>query len=362
MTLLLTITKLVNKFYIYGIFMTYTITSTERNNEKASDHETKAMLYLMNFHQNSDEIKFFVIDFFNDITGIDAHARKAIDVQSKASLNLTGRTIGKYLVTLYKNFISDLAFTDYVLFVGGISPKGLLNSNLKIFGFDNFSEKYKQAITNGLKTEAFSKSYIITENIDEENIQTFLKKVIFVVNDKSKVDYVKEIIKVKDSVIVTDEYWGKIFDQIRDIQSSKKNICCENITINCLEDFHRHKKFLTSEQIKTLVLSRLVGRESINDGIPQSFMCVLAKYNDEIDRREIVDDCKAAINRMLFNKNNARAYWRLFENIYYCIKNDSDQSVDDVYSNLETADLNAVPELDFNSTRFFIALIKDKLA
>lgn len=342
--------------------MVYTITSTERNNEKASDHETKAMLYLMNFHQNSDEIKFFVIDFFNDVTGVDAHARKAIDVQSKASTNLTGKTIGRFLVTLYKNFLSNLNFTDYILFVGGIKSNGLINPNLTIFKLDNFSNNYKTAIKEGLKAESVSKIYISDEDIKESDLETFLNSVVFVICDRNKVDYVKEIIKVKNSTLVTDEYWAKIFDQIRDIQSSKKNICCENITINCIEDFYHHKKFLTSEQIKALVLSRLVGRESINDGIPQSFMDILAKCPTEIDRKELIDDCKAAINRMLFNKNNAKAYWRLFENIYCRIQNAPYQSVDDIYKNLETADLDAVPELDFNSTRFFIALIKDKLA
>ena len=43
--------------------MPYTVTSSEQTTGKAADHETKAMLYLMNFHKNCNDIHFFVVDF-----------------------------------------------------------------------------------------------------------------------------------------------------------------------------------------------------------------------------------------------------------------------------------------------------------
>lgn len=41
----------------------YKISSSESSNEKATDFETKAMLYLMNYYQEADRIHYFVIDF-----------------------------------------------------------------------------------------------------------------------------------------------------------------------------------------------------------------------------------------------------------------------------------------------------------
>ena len=46
--------------------MAYTVKSSERLRPSAADTETKALLYLMNFRDDSDEIFFFVVDFFND--------------------------------------------------------------------------------------------------------------------------------------------------------------------------------------------------------------------------------------------------------------------------------------------------------
>lgn len=341
--------------------MTYTISSSEKTNEKASEYETRAMLYLMNFHKGCDDIKFFVVDFFNDLTGVDAHASKAIDLQSKSSKKLTGSKLGAFLVTLYKNYLSNLPFVDYVLFVGGINEAGLVDNKQTMFNINNFQPKYKDAIKNGLKAEALSKSYIDNDRVTDSDIANFVEKVFFVIDRKTKSDYIREIIKFNSSVIISDDYLERIFDEIRDRQSSKKNICCEGITINCLRDFHGYKKYLTSEEIKTLVLSRIVSRESMKEAVPTSFLCVLEGYC-ESDKKELLDECRSAISRMLFNRNNARAYWSLFESIYYNIKTNPYLSIDEIYNGLDIESLSTVPELDFNSARFFIALIKDSIS
>lgn len=41
--------------------MAYTVKSSERLRPSAADTETKALLYLMNFRDDSDEIFFFVM-------------------------------------------------------------------------------------------------------------------------------------------------------------------------------------------------------------------------------------------------------------------------------------------------------------
>lgn len=44
--------------------MSYTVKSSERLRKSGSEAETKALLYLMNFRPDSDDIYYFVVDFF----------------------------------------------------------------------------------------------------------------------------------------------------------------------------------------------------------------------------------------------------------------------------------------------------------
>lgn len=48
--------------------MSYTVKSSEKLRKSGAETETKALLYLMNFRSDSDDIYYFVVDFFNDLT------------------------------------------------------------------------------------------------------------------------------------------------------------------------------------------------------------------------------------------------------------------------------------------------------
>ena len=94
--------------------MSYTVKSSERLRKSGSEAETKALLYLMNFRPDSDDIYYFVVDFFNDLTGMDNMASRLWDVQSKGAHHVSPKAIGKELVTLFKNYMSPLTFEAYV--------------------------------------------------------------------------------------------------------------------------------------------------------------------------------------------------------------------------------------------------------
>ena len=49
----------------------YTFKNTEINNKKASDFETKSMLYLLGMRSDSKEIDLIAVDCFNDVTGLN---------------------------------------------------------------------------------------------------------------------------------------------------------------------------------------------------------------------------------------------------------------------------------------------------
>ncbi len=101
--------------------MAYTVRSSERLRPSAADTETKALLYLMNLREDSEEIYYFVVDFFNDLTGMTKMSDKLWDLQSKGDKHPSPYMIGTELVTLYKNFVSEFEFAYYIVFLGGVT-------------------------------------------------------------------------------------------------------------------------------------------------------------------------------------------------------------------------------------------------
>lgn len=116
----------------------YKFIYTERNNEKASEFETKSLLYLLTMRDDSSEIDTFVIDCFNDVTGADAICNKLWDVQSKGIKFLTPSKIGISLVTLFENYMSEIDFSYYILFFPKVSNIYFHYENSSVFGIENF--------------------------------------------------------------------------------------------------------------------------------------------------------------------------------------------------------------------------------
>ena len=339
--------------------MSYTVTASERNNERASDQETKALLYLMNSREDSDDIFYFVIDFFNDVTGVDNAGSCAWDVQAKASSDLSQSLVGKYLVTLYKNYLSDFKFNSYILFTGGISSSILCDASLQEFGINNFTDTAKNKIGASLKEEAQHKSYIDNDLITDQNIEDFLSKVVFVIADKQKANYIKKIIKINPDILPPDAYLNRIFDQIRAIQTDKKNKNTESVVINALCEFVKYKKHITNQEVKMLVLSRLIHKNGI-DRTPICFLPVLEGM-DELEQNEMVEECQDCMARIICDTNNRIAYWSLFEDIYKNVSLHPNDTVNDIYKLLDVSKINKIQFLNIVSTKFFIALVKDGL-
>ena len=176
--------------------MTYIVKSSERLRPAASETETKALLYLMNFREDSEEVYYFVVDFFNDLTGMCKMADKMWDVQSKGAKNSSPKMIGKELVTLYKNYLSDFEFSCFILFLGGVSNAVRLDNNISSFGVSNIKGDALKKIIAELKEECKSKTYISDEEITDDKITDFLSRVHFVIDDKEKSEYVKKIIRL----------------------------------------------------------------------------------------------------------------------------------------------------------------------
>ena len=211
--------------------MSYTVCSSEKLRKSGADAETKAMLYLMNFHKDSSKMNYFVVDFFNDITGMDRMGRNLWDVQSKASKTASAKGIGRELVTLFKNYLSEFTFVDYVIFMGGVPDSFRIDSTQNRFDVTNINKKALISVKKGLIEESVKKKYIDNSYITDKNIDDFLKVVRFVVDDKLPQDYIKEIIKNHPSIIPSDSELISIFNEIRNKQSELKNTNVEGVII-----------------------------------------------------------------------------------------------------------------------------------
>lgn len=338
--------------------MHYTVKSSERLRKAGSDHETKALLYLMNFRSDSKEIYYFIVDFFNDLTGMDRFSEKLWDVQSKAGKNTSPKAIGKELVTLFKNHISELSFNNYILFVGGVSTTLCKDNTLTSFGIENITEKSLSKVIEGLKEEAQNKSYIDNSCITDENIESFFNKLLIVIDDKSNTDYVRSIIKDHPNIIPNENTLQTIFNEIRNKQSEKKNTLVEDITIQSSDEALNYCRHLTYNEIRLVTLHRIINSNPVEKSIPISFVNIYNSWVPE-RKREMHDECIQSLCRALFNKNNADAFWNLFENVYTIIIKQPAAKVQEIYTQIDSDTKKACVDFDSISLKYFIAVVKD---
>ncbi|MBC1932363.1 hypothetical protein [Listeria seeligeri] len=341
--------------------MVYTISSSEKLRKSAADAETKALLYLMNFHEDHEEIHYFIVDFFNDLTGMDRMSDKLWDIQSKGASNSSPKALGKELVTLYKNFVSEFEFDSFILFVGGVSNTVRIDSTKNIFEIDNIDPKALDKLKEGLLEECDSKTYIDDADVTTEKIDEFLNNVLFVVDDKEPSDYVKSIIKDHIALIPTNDELSTIFNEIRKIQSDKKNnFPVEGISITSTDQSLNYFRHLTSGQIKTLVIGRIINRNPFDKGCPIHFIDIYNSFPFDM-RQEALEDCKLAFSRALFNKNATEGFWLLFNETYNKIIENPNKNVEEIFSLLDKNIKHGCPDFDVLSLKYFIATVKEGL-
>lgn len=339
--------------------MSYIIQSSEKTRAKCSEFETKALLYLMTQRDDSENIFYFSIDFFNDLTGLDRQSNVAWDVQSKAAKNNFQSAIGKELVTLFKNYISPIKFDYLVLFLGGVADSIRIDKSKNIFKIENITKPSVIKIRKSLIKESKSKTYIDDEKITDSNIDQFLEEVVFVIDSYSISDYIKKVIKVSPQIIPDDDELENIFNQIRDAQSSKKNYGnVEGRELDSIKDFIYYGRHLTSSEIKLMVLNLIINSNLMERGMPQSFTDVFVRF-DPPERKNMIEDCQHDVALTLFDKNNADNFWEVFSDMYKAIVENPSETIDNIYNLLDSELLEKVVHLNLLSTKYFLALIKD---
>lgn len=342
--------------------MSYIVSSSEKLRKSGAETETKALLYLMNFRPDSDDIHYFVVDFFNDLTGMDRMGKRLWDVQSKGAHNVSPKAVGKELVTLFKNYTSEFSFDSYILFIGSVTGTLRKDASLDVFDITNIQSAAISKIRQGLLEEGTEKTYIDNSTLTDINISAFLNKVVFVIdNDTDPCEYVKAIIKQHPNIVPEQKILRAIFNEIRDTQSGKKNIgVVEGITIETSDEALNYSRHLSANEIRLLALQRIINRDPLGKGIPAPFISIYNSWPPET-QYDLLDECQGSLCRALFNKNAAEEFWALFENTYNLIIRNPNDTVQSIFNKL-----TAIPDCtdrcpDFNalSLKYFIAIIKD---
>ena len=165
----------------------YRIKTSERNNDKATEYETKSLLYLLTKVKGHRTIDFFIIDCFNDVTGVAEGYKDSWDIQSKNVASLTPRKVGIALYTLFANYVSDLTFGHYILFLPPLKDDYVNDVSAEVFQIDNFATGKTKNIKSGLESEIERRNDAdVNTSANLSQIDTFLSEVIFI-TDKSAV-------------------------------------------------------------------------------------------------------------------------------------------------------------------------------
>lgn len=178
----------------------YKFKTSEQNNDKATEFETKSLLYLLTKIKGHRGISLFIIDCFNDVTGVSEDYSDSWDIQSKNVASLTPRTVGKALYTLFANYVSDISFGHFILYLPQLKESYVENTSVEIFDISNFKKTKVSHVKEGLIAEIKRRNdpdintpAIISE-VDQflfDVIFRFLYKGIIIKHNKTEPTYTK---------------------------------------------------------------------------------------------------------------------------------------------------------------------------
>lgn len=335
----------------------YIFKNTEINNKKASDFETKAMLYLLGMRSDSKDIDLITVDCFNDVTGLSNDFEKLWDVQSKNHSSLPPSKIGESLSTLYDNYISSITFFEYILFIPKLTRDYLKNEELNIYNYSNINDKQKKGIEKKLKEKINGNK----SGCEPPLFKDFLSKVTFVEDNKRSSTYIKQLSQFKSKSAISESIYNRIFIEIRDAQTALKNSYIENEQIHHPSEVVKFNRHITKSEVNTLLISRLVGIDIFSfPGIPISFHPHI-KSMDEEAIKDLLQECNENLSRAFFNKNGCREFWQLSERIIKTLKSDLTKTIKNVLDELNATTKIKTSYLTQDTILYMISLIKTGL-
>lgn len=333
----------------------YTIYGSESTASRGNEYETKSLLYLVSMHKESNKMVYYIIDVFNDVSGMSKDGKFIVDIQSKAHKTMSPNQLGERLVTLFKNYVSEFEFNDYILVVSTLLSKKYLRNielNKKEFNLTSLiNDNALLLCKNGLKAKV--RTYVAFKGMsileDEKKldclIDSFVKNVRIFLADQSKSTYIKNILGNTD--YDNDELFLEIFNEISKNQIFKKSYeNIENKVIDSPLDVLNFKRHLSFEQLQVLICKRIIDNDYIANrvAIPMAFVIYLTlKGISGKEIKEIASDCKDEIIVCMFNKSNNDIFWEGFMNIFLALKKmDNYDDLDYCYNFLDENDFDKV--------------------
>jgi hypothetical protein len=340
--------------------LTYEFKYTEQNLERASDFETKTLLFLLGIDQVKSHVFFLFIDCFNDLSGTDKNCSILWDYQSKGVSNMTPRDMGKSLFTLFENYSSKLNFGKFALFIPPPNPSYITDQTLLEFGIANFGANAIK-VREGLEAEVTKRKKTALSQIDKTNIGIFLDIVIFVLDRGEKQDYIKNLVHFKDKDLKSKEFYSAIFNEIRTVQFNKKLNSIHGEQVNSISETLAFNKHLESKDISILVVNRLIGIDLFKStSIPIGFLSEVASLEAN-DIKDLIIDCHSMISRALFDKNNKVSFWKFLERSMIEINNDPSLTPKDIYNKISNGGKTKYVHLSGPAGTYLISLIKEGL-
>jgi hypothetical protein len=336
----------------------YIFKNTERNNYKASQYETKSLLYLIGLRPDRKQISILAIDCFNDVTGLSTGG-KLWDLQSKGEAGLTPQKIGKYLYTLYSNYDSKFEFYEFIFFMPMLKDSYLKGDIGYFYGLENFKNAEQDKVILGLSKELTRVHGVA----NRKKIDSFLERVVFVEDREPSHHYVKNVLDFKGKDKKSDVFYDEIFKEIRDRQVIKKTSYIEGLSILRPLDVLNFNRHIEAKDIHVLLVNRLVGIDLFSQqGVPIEFYSEAAsRHLDVEDLRDLIQDCQAKISKAFFNKNSKREFWKVLEVILGSVEENHSVSISDVFESVDLL-VKKLTVLDRDSILFLSALIKEGLS
>ena len=340
----------------------YRIKTSERNNDKATEYETKSLLYLLTKIKGHRSIDLFIIDCFNDVTGVAEGYKDSWDIQSKNVASLTPRKVGIALYTLFANHVSDLSFGHYILFLPPLKDSYVNDVTAEVFQIDNFVTGKTKDVKSGLESEIERRNDAdVNTSANLAKIDAFLSEVIFITDRYNKSEYIKSIIKFKNLSILKDEFLIRIFEEIRAKQAVKKISNVDGAEVSSIQEAAALGKNITRKEIELLVVNRVIGNDLFSkNGVPLYFIREVSTMDEE-DVADLIQECQSQIGKTLFNKNNKKAFWYLLEEIISVIEIDKKQGIRSILSQISAKAKAGVFTMDENALLYLIALVKEGL-
>ncbi|MBR4825659.1 MAG: hypothetical protein IKZ86_12755 [Spirochaetaceae bacterium] len=339
--------------------MSYVFENTEKTKEKASDYETFAALFMLGTYSRKNKVEYILIDSFNDVSAANKDISEIYDIQSKGYKQISLGNIGRFLYTLLKNYQTDFPFKEFILFLETIDSK-YINTPTKVLHFSDFKNKFHKNIINGLYKEIQKRETIEITDLLKKQITEFLSLVTFVINPSTKSEAVINLIPIKKPIKSVDDFYISIFNEIRDIQSAKKNICIENKSINIPSEVLQFEKHITKKEINTLLINRIIGVNLFQEKNIPTFLIKYFNFIklDTVAYEDFILDSCSELSIMFFNKNNKRNIWILLFFVIDIIDDNPNKDINDLLKMIDEVKINKAG-ISINTVAYLISRIKE---